>query len=399
MTEHANPMVPMSIGALLAEEWTIDPYSVLPSFLEMFMMQEASRSARKALTTAIDVVQRQLDQSSDSQATSEQSLVSSRLQSFSKWVHQKRTSIARTLARLLLRYGPELRCLAIYLMERQCLYSKASATVSESIYGARRAKLQQSNYGNAANPHRRKLTTLSNTDKTRLALLLALGPYLREKFEALYQDCLQNQGSKGRRIFAFAYPFFRMTCNGTQLWTQWQFLLNRSVHFDLFSMLLNQVVRRVTQEDMEPSHEPPRDLTRSDTTSASQTTFKPTTLPSPRKVALLVLSTSIALSWLTQLRLEWQQYRDERRRQAASGEDAAVIPPPPSCSGASVTTAPDQCPLCRNIRVNPTASSSGYVFCLACLLPYVKKHGKCPVTGMKCPEDRIIRLHEPRHDL
>ena len=39
-----NPMVPSSCGALLAEEWTIDPNSTLPSFLEMKMIEEVLSS-------------------------------------------------------------------------------------------------------------------------------------------------------------------------------------------------------------------------------------------------------------------------------------------------------------------------------------------------------------------
>ena len=46
-----NPMVPDSIGGLLAEEWTIDPISALPSFLERTMMDEARRSGIESLKT------------------------------------------------------------------------------------------------------------------------------------------------------------------------------------------------------------------------------------------------------------------------------------------------------------------------------------------------------------
>jgi hypothetical protein len=28
---------------------------------------------------------------------------------------------------------------------------------------------------------------------------------------------------------------------------------------------------------------------------------------------------------------------------------------------------------------------------------YVREHDTCPLTGMKCPEERIVRLYEPAH--
>jgi hypothetical protein len=52
------------------------------------------------------------------------------------------------------------------------------------------------------------------------------------------------------------------------------------------------------------------------------------------------------------------------------------------------------CALCNRKRTNPCASTSGYVLCYMCLLPFVREYHKCPVTGLACGELDIIRLYE-----
>ena len=54
------------------------------------------------------------------------------------------------------------------------------------------------------------------------------------------------------------------------------------------------------------------------------------------------------------------------------------------------------CPICHEPRINPTASTSGYVFCYRCLIMHLRQKGEhCPVTGVFCNESMVIRLFEP----
>jgi peroxin-12 len=54
------------------------------------------------------------------------------------------------------------------------------------------------------------------------------------------------------------------------------------------------------------------------------------------------------------------------------------------------------CPICNEVRINPTASTSGYVYCYKCLVLHIRSVGKyCPMTGMACNEENIVRLFEP----
>lgn len=53
------------------------------------------------------------------------------------------------------------------------------------------------------------------------------------------------------------------------------------------------------------------------------------------------------------------------------------------------------CPLCRQERVNPAATTSGIVCCYRCLAQHVQRHGMCPVTGVPCRLEHVRKLYEP----
>jgi hypothetical protein len=307
-----------------------------------------------------------------------------------------RCNLAQATRRLLQRYGPELRCLFLYVLERQCLHSKSCATLSESIYGVKRVKLLASG----------KLVALTGTEKTRLTLCLALGPYLREKGELLDRRLRHYHALRGpsnwRRKFVAIYSFLRMIFDGAGVLCQWRYLLGRSVFYDPVSMLLQQVVRRVTQEDMggipselTPGSEdaPPNSIL--PTKGVDQEKYRSV----GRKVAAYLLTTSFMLSWATQIRSEWQRHSLDSLYSERSGSTLIggyAIPPPPSPVSSSCENTPEGlCPLCRRSRIQPTASTSGHVFCLSCLLPFVKEYARCPITGVDCQESQVVRLYEP----
>ena len=39
-------------------------------------------------------------------------------------------------------------------------------------------------------------------------------------------------------------------------------------------------------------------------------------------------------------------------------------------------------------------AASGFVFCYRCLSGHVREHGECPVTGLACGEEGIVRLYD-----
>ena len=398
-----NPMVPSSCGALLAEEWTIDPNSTLPSFLEMKMIEEVRRSGLQALKSLLSQFEYWL--SRNEQGTSNLS--------------QIRWKICRFVSEKILKpYSPEIRFVIVYLMERASLQSKSSATLAEALHGGRRVKLGPEEKGTGTEKFRR-LAPISRNDGLRFALLLALGPYVLERAGLVYRNLrepLRRDTSplilRFKKAIKVIYPFLHMSLQGTHLLYQWKYLLGQSSFFDPYSKWLDLVLRRVTTQDQIMSsvanNEDGRNLTLPKKPPFSTTLFK-RILESDglKKTTLAIVSSAIALSWLARLqstRQEMQQrqviqYQPQSGRATCSKESTIALPPPPlpPKEPAQSKYPATFCPLCHQPRVNPTASTGGYVFCLKCLLSYIKKKAICPITGKDCPESSIVRLYEPRH--
>ena len=415
METSSNLLVPQSVGALLAEEWSINPLSVLPSFFEMILIEDASKSGRGALRSVVEVVAQRMSNYGDSVIRTRRGISESNDSVFSRYgaaVHLWIAATARKVAFLLQRFSPELRCLIVYLLERQSLRS-SSCTLAESIYGTKRAVVANETPSTIRPTNSRMLLALNQNHATRLALVLAVSPYLREKLDNYYQKFSRGslQDAVLRRVVLRYYPILMKAFDGANLVCQWRFLLGRSVFFDLASLFLGQVVRRATQQDEKLTSSGKSKVRAAPATSSSQV---PDVQVDSRlqKSVLYLLSASVAFSWLTQLRATWQEYRHDRelrRRRDGEASSAAQTTSPIFVSGSHVPPPPPHfvdsgaeqndsslCPLCRRKRVEPTASTSGYVFCHSCLVPFVKEYGTCPVTGVDCPESRTLRLYEPR---
>lgn len=366
--QHVNPAVPTTVGALLAEEVTMDPLSPIPSFLEMMMIEEATISAQRGLKLALETAVERASRTAVSP---------------SPW----RARLAQLLVYIGRTYGAELRLLVTYLVNRRCLRSSACASLPESLYGGRRAKL-----GAAKGSGHRSVLPLADIDKTSLSLILALGPFIQERLEQLFQRFRRQSSSqphrttvwaKLRNLFVTAYPFLHMTKEGTIVAYQWMFLLGKTLFFHPTSHMLGQVVRRTTLADAPPSKD-----------SIQPTDSTPGVDPL-HKVVLVGLSSTLIMGWLRQFR---------RLRRAHEQQSDHRIPPPPAPLPVQLDpkrrlrpplSNPTHCPLCRQARINPTVATSGYVFCHRCLVLFVREHAKCPLTGMKCPESRTTRIYEP----
>lgn len=79
--------------------------------------------------------------------------------------------------------------------------------------------------------------------------------------------------------------------------------------------------------------------------------------------------------------------------------DISLTPPPPTslpvARGSLLPPSdPKLCPICRQTRENPCASTGGYVFCLGCLSEALDKKEVCPVTGAPCKPLDVIRIYE-----
>ena len=360
--QQVNPTIPISIGALLAEEVTIDPFSTLPSFLEMMMIEETTTSTERSLSLAISALVEK----------------AKRLREGGKFVFMAR--IVETFGQA---YRLELRCVMKYIVQRRCL-QRVHATVAEAIYGGRRARIGKEG----------KLSDMNDRDRTRLALVLALSTYIKERLDLLFEQSRQNNRVDNTTttrlvsLFVKLYPFLHMTHEGSIFSYHFFYLLNHSIYFDPLSHMLGLVVRRITSFDVKQTSVPPSPPLKSSTENSHFVNMA-------RAIAFYGLSSTLLLGWISRIQ---QAIRTQPTRYCNS-----LIPPAPDPpkyrldpnQRLRIPTDSQTCALCQQPRRNPTASTSGHVFCHRCLLLHVREHGKCPLTGRDCREQDIVRIFEP----
>lgn len=250
-------------------------------------------------------------------------------------------------------------------------------------------------------------------------------------------------------VLKTAFPLLRMTTKGTFLWYRWKYLLGRSVFFDPYSSWLNVIVRRVTMEDQEKQQNVTPAV--SEKVRKDGSTLRSGSIPEYLQklirsrglqlTAVGVASSLVALTLIARIRALRQELRQERelheirqeqqqqQRESEHERDHndlssdifhkgsihnKLLPPPPnpvsfSHSSSNIRKSdktyvnlqnlagcnPNVCPLCKQPRIHPTASTGGYVFCLKCILASISQRPVCPVTGKRCPESSLVRLYEP----
>mmetsp|Transcript_53850 Transcript_53850/g.155471 ORF Transcript_53850/g.155471 Transcript_53850/m.155471 type:complete len:422 (-) Transcript_53850:1372-2637(-) len=404
--QRINPLLPETAGALLAEEWTIDPQSTLPSFLERIMIEETQRSTWETLTTVLSHLEDRLDEWSYRFGMDEYERRSTWKRRLAWFL--KIPQVCRFLShRILARYSPEIRFLVVYWLDRKSLLSKASAAISEALHGGKRVKLcpdPKSSEG--------KLEPMNQRDGIRLALLLALGRYLNERGEILYRKLLSPATAsfrlpvKYQQIVKFAYSFLYTSGKAVSLIEKWLYLTGQSVFFDPYSRWLSVVLRRVTEEDSSQQSSPAPNPEASDAISSSPTNAVSTLLSTlglsfnekaTRSLAYWLLASFAGISWIARLQRTRQRVR--QRLDYQEGTVGSTHAPPKEAASSELlrNCPPTHCPLCRSPRVHPTASTSGFVFCLSCLTTALRSKAVCPVTGKDCPESSIVRLFEPHN--
>ena len=112
---------------------------------------------------------------------------------------------------------------------------------------------------------------------------------------------------------------------------------------------------------------------------------------------ITALQTSLMFSAVMFKFLEWYYApTNASRRERILRSQGRFVPPPPTIPNGGSPLRQDirsgQCSLCRRSRRNPAATSSGIVYCYACIVPYIRENGKDPVTGIPCVESEIRRL-------
>eukprot|EP00904_Undaria_pinnatifida_P005953 jgi/Undpi1/2488/HiC_scaffold_13.g05867.m1 len=215
-----------------------------------------------------------------------------------------------------------------------------------------------------------------------------------------------------RSLFFQVYPLLRASYEGSCLLYQWLYLFRRSAFFSPALRLTGMVVRRATVEDYEEDAlAVAAAATRTAAASGAAAAAAAGEVEASgggaaaggggvgdrvMRYARVFLVAAVVgfkvVEWWT--RIEAQEGSSWRRSQ---------LPPPPpppqpplaAAGGCGVPADSGACPACGGARVNATlCAPSGFVFCYRCLSGHVREHGECPVTGLACGEEGIVRLFD-----
>ncbi|KAL7528809.1 hypothetical protein ACHAWF_002715 [Thalassiosira exigua] len=504
-----NPTVPTTVGALLAEESTIDPLSHLPSFLELTFVDVARDSGRKALSAAwamgITWLEgalerlRRLEGILDRVATRANAHEGSRPTEMMLVIRALATRLARLRVRILRRVchislrtvkslGPELQTLIMFAIDYNCMHHLAGATACEMVYGLKRSKIvkarhpmptmpstvplsptkqklplntnnslpvesQATTQGALNSQFANKVADLSKFEKTCSALLAAMLPYWKERCDWYYNECKEeshgsvdhtsnarhnnirtNQSTldNAKDNFLRIYPYAHLVHEGSIFLYQFAYLMGYTPYWSFSTHSLGVMLRRMTVTDVQqqqkkkqqstilrPAQPPTRqEGTNAPSTQISQPRAKLTIPQLVRGAILFSFSYTLLSGWYS----HFQQELRLRRRRWIAGEDSEPIqthrgasndeessrntlrhpiPPPPLppivMNESESAIGKWSCPICKEEpRINPTASTSGYVFCYKCLVTHLRQIGDhCPVTGMSCRENEVVRIYEP----
>jgi len=243
--------------------------------------------------------------------------------------------------------------------------------------------------------------------------------------------------------FVQLYPYFHMVHEGSIFLFQFAYLLGYTPYWSFSLKALGVMLRRMTVADVQ------RQQQQKQQQQQLQSQQKGEWLPPPKSTQTLPLKighnaisknaplqTKLTISHLLRGAIlfsvsytvlsGWyshfqRELRLRRRRWIAGDEDdedesqtletgtnerglrersQLPIPPPPMppilLDESDHSIEKWSCPICKEPRINPTASTSGYVFCYKCLVSHIRHKGDyCPVTGMPCRENKVVRLFEP----
>jgi hypothetical protein len=391
---------------LLAEETMVDPSSTLPSFFEMKLVDATTESGKKSLLAVLDTLVAQLQ-----------------VRLLSSPHGTIRRNIYTFLHKILRNYRDEIQAMITFTIEHRILLSKAGATLSESMYGLKRSRIRNGN-----------VSEMSKVDRTRVALLLAVGPYLKKRMDEWYErqrherfqtgdffsnrighqffgEKIHHRIEKLKTFVRLLYPWFRFSYNSVDLAYKFAYLMGKSVHYNPSLHAFGMVIRRITSSELSYTNATlPNDRINpkgKDVSSSMITT---------KRLAAYSLVSALVVGWVGKLLKEIRKHRHEEIARSLNqphhytsshthhpNEErfAISIPPPaspPSLNQSDISIHINQmrCPICHEPRINPVASSSGYVFCYKCIVLYMKEHGNhCPVTGRTCTISQLVRLYEP----
>ena len=247
-----------------------------------------------------------------------------------------------------------------------------------------------------------------------LSLLLTNGiPYIRRKLEDWYEPYANRplamggvEASPARealyrspgfrswllRQCVTLYPWFSAVFEGFSFLYQLLYLFDRTPFFNPILAIERVTLLRLSPDD-EKAQEEISKISRVSVLKYFKSRFARALLLllfSGMDLAQHVLPVSVFL-----FRFHEWWYSDENEAMQGSRKEF-VVPPPPKRHAPvkAMPKDPRVCPICEKQRTNPAAGPSGYCCCYPCLFKYVKEHRKCPITGVECDVQQLVKIYE-----
>ncbi|KAF9425511.1 ubiquitin-protein ligase peroxin 12 [Podila epigama] len=340
----------------------------------------------------------------------------------------------RYLIRIVNRYE-EFYAILMFFVERHYL-REYGASFAENFYGLKRVRVlravklsKQANIddesvaaaaASAAMPSSSMGSKKLNNRDIRKSLLFLIGlPYVKCKMDEYYEKI---SGGEAARLFgdeftqeeedltgqpfmvqskAMAvkalkkgYPFVNAVYQLSILAHYIGYLYNKTPYYSPWLRLIGIEVKRMTAADYRDIQQRAKSTPRRPANSLAESIQN--NVLGLLSGSLDFLKVLLPMSIFFFKFLEWW-YQSDYYRKASTAGDTAEVPPParikPHPDGLAMPRAGNICPVCLQAITNPTALSSGYVYCYPCAYKQVEDHGRCPVTLMPCKIDDLRKLY------
>lgn len=287
-----------------------------------------------------------------------------------------------------LQYHSELFVAFNFIIQHHYL-SNYGASFAENFYDLKRVQLRE----------REKMKPLSLSKETHLKSLLALVgfPYIQSKLDKLYLDIREKEAdgvlpkegwiNNGQRIFLKLWPVLHFSWEGLILLFYIRYLIGKGNFHSPLLLLCGVRLANLNDADYEVIDDRAQTMLSFRNIRSLQQLGQ----WAMERVGSSLMNSLEVIAFFLQF-LDWFYSSGSTPRTIMS----RPIPPAPQVSDVQKVghLKTDECPICCKRRKQDTVLSvSGYVFCYACILPYVKREGKCPVTCYPASTSQLIRIY------
>jgi len=222
-------------------------------------------------------------------------------------------------------------------------------------------------------------------------VFLVIVPYIRKKLEELFSrgredvgdgiQCSSPTATKVRDFYVQIFPTMFFVAKAASLGFLIAFTLKGSKYHSLSSYLAGYHLVYAEPETLKEMEAKSKEyLKRSGG-------WRKVTAASVQSLAkMLTFGLEVGSFFLQFIDWWYNQERDTRDNITDS------VPKPPSPLK-GLPNLENCCPICRKKwKAETVLSSSGLVFCYVCIVRYLRKHGKCPVTSLPSKESQLVRI-------